>query len=459
MLKLNGLKRKESMSLTSNLIKTFPRNPPLEAVTKTKGHYIYTKSGRKFLDATAGGTAYAVIGYNNPRVLNAIKSQLNSYSHLDYKTYADPNREELASLLCSSAPLGLNRVMFSGGSGGEACEMAVQISYQSHCETKKPSKFWYLSRKQSYHGSTSLALSLGERPNLEFYRPLLCTNRYRLSDFNYRRNRLVGESLVDYSERLVKEFESVVLDIGPENIGGFVAETIMGGLVGDVPASEEYWKGIKAMCLKYDLHLIMDEVWCGTGVTGKINCVEWYKISPDFLILGKTLGAGYIPLSAVITTSEITKTIAENSGRFETSCTFQGHSLACASALEVQRIIRKSGFVESVYRKGKYIRDEINKELNGHDFFVEVRGLGVRNSIEYDCPKKHLFGQYVAKTIKENNNILISGKWHRFNLSHAMTYTYAEIDQLLDALLSSFKSVAADWTASTYANLKSSDFF
>jgi adenosylmethionine-8-amino-7-oxononanoate aminotransferase len=443
----------------SNLIRTFPRNPPLEEVVRTEGHYIYTKERRRFLDATAGGTAYAVLGYNNGRVLDAIRRQLCLYSHLDYKTYADPNREELASLLCSSVPFGLNRVMFSGGSGGEACEMAVQISYQSHCETKNPTKSWYLSRKQSYHGSTSAALSLGERPNLEFYRPILCPSRYRLSDFNYRKNRLSGESIVDYSNRLVTEFEGIVLEIGPENIGGFVAETIMGGLVGDVPASEEYWKGIKALCSRYNIHLIMDEVWCGTGVTGKINCVEWYDIVPEFLILGKTLGAGYIPLSAVMTTSDITKTISENSGRFETSCTFQGHSLACASALEVQRIIREPGFVESVCEKGNYIRNTISDELHGHDFFVEVRGLGVRNSIEYDCPEKHLFGQYVAKLLRENNNILISGKWHRFSLSHAMTFTYAEIDQLLNGLISSFKSVAANWTRATYGSLKPSDFF
>ena len=187
--------------------------------------------------------------------------------------------------------------------------------------------------------------------------------------------------------------------------------------------------------------------------------MEWYNFTPDFLILGKTLAAGYVPLSAVLINSAITSVISSSSGRFETSCTFQGHSLACSAALAVQKIIRAPGFVETVCQKGEYIRSTIQQELGNHDFFHDVRGLGVRNTLEYVCPEQNLFGQYVASKIKEKHNILVSGKWHRFNLSHAMTFSYDEIDQLLSALFAEFKQASALWTNKFYSNIVPANFF
>ena len=443
----------------STVIRTFPNNPPLFSVEMTTGHELVDKSGVKFLDVTAGGTAYAVVGYCNKNVLDAMQYQMKRYTHLDYKTFEDPVRNELADIITSSNPKELNRVFFSGGSGGEACETALQISYQIHKESGLSSKTWYLSRNQSYHGCTSGALSLGQRPNLEFFRPLLSKNRARVEEYNYNKNALQGESEKEYSARLTDAFRKEVLLIGPENIGGFVAETIMGGLVGDVPSSIEYWMGIREICTEFNIHLIIDEVWCGTGVTGKINCVEWYNFTPDFLLLGKTLAAGYIPLSAVLTTKKLADVIAFGSGRFETSCTFQGHSLACAAGLAVQRIIHSPNFVDEVHRKGQYIRKVLYDELHSHEFFKEIRGLGVRNTLEYVCAEQNQFGQYVAQRLRINHNIIVSGKWHRFNLSHAMTFSYDEINRVIEALCIEFRAVASTWTPEFFSRLTPSDFF
>jgi adenosylmethionine-8-amino-7-oxononanoate aminotransferase len=443
----------------TSLLHTFPRNPRPIEVVRTNDHYVYTKDGTRYLDLTAGGTAFAVIGYNRRFVNDAIKSQLELFCHVDYKSYSDKNRDELADLLCSSIPLKLNRVFFSGGSGSEACEMAVQISYQTHCELGQPTKKWYLSRMQSYHGSTSGSLSLGERPNLDFYKPLLSPFRKHLPEYNFKKNRLDGESEHNYAKRLVDHFESALLSIGPENVGGFVAETILGGLVGDVPSSKTYWTGIREVCTRYDVHLILDEVWCGTGVSGKINCVEHYDICPDFLFLGKTLGAGYIPLSAVLLRSDIADIISTRSGRFETSCTFQGHSLACASALAVQKYIHTPGFVDEVEEKGNLIRSLISAELGKHEFFVDIRGLGVRNSLEYNCDGQNKFGPYIADQMKTKHNILISGKWHRFNLSHAMTLSREEIHYYIECLVNEFKSAASKWTPDFHSTVEVPNFF
>ena len=98
------------------------------------------------------------------------------------------------------------------------------------------------------------------------------------------------------------EFEDLIKKIGPENIAAFVGETILGGLIGDVPPTKNYWKGIRKICTENNIHLILDEVWCGTGAR-KYYCFEYDEIVPDFVVLGKTLGCGYIPISCVIVPS------------------------------------------------------------------------------------------------------------------------------------------------------------
>ena len=136
----------------------------------------------------------------------------------------------------------LNKVYFSGNSGAEACEAALRMSYQVHYDLGKPKKRWFISRTQSYHGSTADALSLGERPNLEFYRKGLSNKRARIEMHHPKYLMKKGESLNDYAKRSALLLEKKILQIGPENVAGFVGETIMGGLVGDVPPAPSYWK-------------------------------------------------------------------------------------------------------------------------------------------------------------------------------------------------------------------------
>ena len=118
------------------------------------------------------------------------------------------------------------------------------LGYLFHVEKGNPAKQWFISRNQSYHGSTSGALSVGERPNLEFFRPLHSPLRSRVSECNYIKNKRENESENEYTNRLLDEFESQINEIGSTNISGFVAETMLGGLVGDVPPTNFYWKGI-----------------------------------------------------------------------------------------------------------------------------------------------------------------------------------------------------------------------
>ena len=119
---------------------------------------------------------------------------------------------------------------------------------------------------------------------------------------------------------------------------------MLGGLIGDVPPAPNYWSYIRKICTKYNVHLILDEIYCGLGRSGKVYCCDWDNICPDFVCLGKGLGAGYIPISAVITTDQIEQHILQGQGYFQHSHTHQAHSLGVATAIKVQEIIHNNKF-------------------------------------------------------------------------------------------------------------------
>ena len=426
----------------TNLLRVFPNEPIPPYIESANGMYLYKKNGEKILDATAGGTSYNIVGWNNEKVNNAIICQLKRFSHIDYKIWSDENNERLASLLLANKKHKLDKVYLCGNSGAEACETALKFSYQRHFEEGKKNKKWFISRTQSYHGSTADALALGERPNLEFYRKMLSPFRAQISMHHplYLKNK--GESLDQYAKRSAKELENKILEIGPENVSGFVGETIMGGLIGDVPPAPNYWKYIREVCSRYDVHLILDEVYCGTGTTGKMYCCDWDEITPDFIFIGKTLAAGYSSLSAVITNKEFENVIKNGQGRIQHTSTHQGHSIGVSAAIAVQEIINNTTFLENVINIGEWMRKTINEELGNHPFYKDIRGRGLRFSFEYESPNNDLLSNQIFNEMLEKNKIYVSSKFHRVCFTPSLIITKELAEQIIGKFIEAFKTVS-----------------
>jgi adenosylmethionine-8-amino-7-oxononanoate aminotransferase len=444
--------------MSSKLLNTF-FNTNLINISRGKGIYLFDKSGNKYVDLTGGFTGHAILGWGNKKIVNAIKQQLNKISHIDYKYLTDSNRESLAKIILKNCNNNLNKVFLVGSSGAEACEAAVKMSFQVHYDNGKKNKNLIISRKQSYHGCTSQSLALGDRPNLNFYKGILNKNVHKINEHNFLRKKFKHENEQDYSHRSAAELEKKIIQLGPDRVGAFVAETMAGGLIGDVPPAKNYWKKVRKICSKYDIHLILDEVWCGTGVSGKYFCFDYDSITPDFVFLSKTLAAGYGALSLVITREELFKQVKKRSGQIYYSNTHQGHSLSTAAALEVQKIINNKYFLNEVNNKGHYLRDIINSELKNHDFFVNVRGRGMRNSFEYNCINKNLFGSMLKDNLKKKYNIFIDAKWHRLCFCSSILITKEEISQYLDLILKEFKTLSKKWSSKNVKNYKLAKIF
>ena len=235
-----------------------------------KGVYLYTKNKKKYLDSTGGMTGSISLGWDNKFIQNEIIKQLKKIAHIDYKSFKDENINKLKKLILNNKSNLLDDIFFSGQSGAEANEGAMKLSYQLHQASGEKNKKWFISRYQSFHGSSSDTVSIGDKKNLYLFKKFSPKFRSKVSEHNIFRHKNKNETDDEYTERCIYDLEKKILKIGSENICAFVAETVMGGLVGDVPPTKKYWKKIRSLCNKYNIHIICDEIWCGAGTTGKI---------------------------------------------------------------------------------------------------------------------------------------------------------------------------------------------
>ena len=430
------------MSSRESLLTTFPTDTILPEVKSAIGNKLYLDDDTVLVDYSGGITGHNTIGWGQTSVAEAAYQQAMRIGHIDYKNFLHAERTELANLLCNLSESNLSSLYLVGGSGGEACEAAMKLSYQTHCHEGNSGKIHYISRKQSYHGSTSDTLSLGDRPNLSFYSPFHPHHRSQAPEHNIYRHLRSNETTQQYMERSINELEAHFNSVGPENIGGFVAETIMGGLVGDVPAVPGYWKGVRDLCDKYNIHLILDEVWCGCGVSGKYYAHDHESITPDFVFFGKTLASGYAPISALMVSERIHHVLKDI--QIQHSTTFQGHALTTAIALQVVRLIIQNNWVQNAAVLETQIHRFLDDQLNESIYLENVRGRGIRVSLEHNAPDQHLFSVELSNRLRQSG-YLVSGKWHRLSFSALLSSSFLDVKVFLKTLCEHWLSLEEEW--------------
>jgi adenosylmethionine-8-amino-7-oxononanoate aminotransferase len=191
-----------------------------------------------------------------------------------------------------------------------------------------------------------------------------------------------GESEADYGRRLADELEQRLLELGPETVCAFVAETVVGAALGTVPPVEGYFAGVRAVCEKYGVLLILDEIMCGMGRTGPLHACEAEGISADMIVVGKGLGAGFQPVGAVLVSARVQGGIAEGSGVVKHGFTYMAHPVACAAALAVQRAISGRDLLANVRRQGEVLRQRLESRFGNHPFVGDIRGRGLFWALE-----------------------------------------------------------------------------
>ncbi len=434
----------------------FHRNPKHEypVAAGGEGPYVIDRNGKRYLDA-CGGAAVSCLGHSDREVIAAIKAQLDQLPFAHTSFFTNQPMEELADLLVASAPEGIDRVYFCSG-GSEAVEAALKLARQYFVEIGQPQRAHVIARGQSYHGNTLGALAAGG--NLwrrKQFEPLLFGVSHVSPCYTYR-GKMEGESDSAYGQRLVRELEDEVQRLGADRVLAFVAETVGGATLGCVTPVRGYFQGVRAVCDKYGILLILDEVMCGMGRCGTLYTCEQEGVLPDLLCIGKGLGAGYQPIGALLASARIYDAVVQGSGFFQHGHTYTGHATACAGALAVQRAVKERGLLSRVRERGAGLEARLRARFGEHAHVGDIRGRGLfwamelvedRSSKQPFDPKRRINARLKLQAL--NNGLMcypMGGSLDGVAGDHVLLappyiISEAQLDEIVDKLARSIEGV------------------
>lgn len=320
--------------------------PLMIEVEKAEGIYLYGPKGEKYIDLISG-IGVSNVGHRHPKVLEAIQGQLDKYLHLMvYGEYVQSPQSLLAKALCDTLPEKLDNV-YLVNSGSEAIEGALKLAKRY---TGKPN---LISCVNAYHGSSHGSLSVGGNEIFkQAYRPLL-----------------PGVSHINYGE--ISDLESI-----DSNTAAVLVETIQGE-AGIRVATKAYFQALRKRCDETGTLLILDEVQCGFGRTGKFWAFEHFGIIPDILVCAKGMGGG-MPIGAFIANKEVMG-VFKNNPILGHITTFGGHPVSSAASLATIQILQEEKLIESVEEKANLI-----KTLLVHPKIKSIRNKGLLMAVEFD---------------------------------------------------------------------------
>ena len=449
----------------SKLLHRDLNSPPI-VIDHANGNNLFTQDHHQLFDSV-GGAAVISVGHNNKEVINAITTQLQKVSYLHTGEFTVPIAEELAYELINGYNNGNDEIDFNqkivkvyfANSGSEANEAAIKLVLQYFYEQGKFTKTQFISRHQSYHGNCLGGMSLsGHISRRKPYESIIDNSRFYKIDPCYEfRYKQQDESSDQYVIRLLEQFETKILQIGPENVAGFFAETIVGATTGCVLATPGYFKGIREICDKYDILMILDEIMCGSGRTGTFFAwqqEEQGSIIPDITTCGKAITSGYCPLSCVFFNKKILDVLSHGSNCFNCGHTYQSFPIACAAAYAVQKIIKRDNLLDNVVKMGVILQELLMMKIDPLEIVANIRGRGLFWGIEF-CKKKSTLqpfdpcynvGIMIGEYTKKNGVVVYPGKGtidgiegDHILIAPSFTITKEEIEFIVDIVAKSIK--------------------
>jgi putrescine aminotransferase len=349
-------------------------------IVRGEGPYLWDSDGFRILDGLAG-LGNVAIGYGRPELADAARRQMIelSYCQSFFKT-THPTAVELAETLAQLLPGDrLNHVFFQS-SGSEANETAIRAARRYWELIGQPGRRVVIARERAYHGSTAMAASLsGLEPMHRAGGDLPLPNIARIPAPHYYAH---GDGLTPeaFGKVAAGWLEEAILREGPERVAAFIAEPAQsaGGSIAPPPG---YWNEIQAICRRYDVLLLLDEVVCGFGRLGAWFGAEALEIEPDIVQLGKALTSGYAPLSATALSDRVAEALIERGGEWAHGFTYSGHPVCCAVALENIAILQREKLIERAAALTPRFAERV-ASFAGHPIVGDARSIGLMAGFE-----------------------------------------------------------------------------
>src|SRR5665647_468273 len=334
--------------------------PCLDVIESCEGIYITDVSGKKYMDFH--GNNVHQIGYRNQYVTDKVKQQMDVLP-FSPRRYTNQVAIEFAKKLTSLFPAHLNRVLFAPG-GTSAVSMALKLARVI------TGKYKVVSLTDSFHGASLDTIAVGGEDQFKKYMGSLSPETKNIPQpVTYRNIYQDGDDLhyADALENIIKE---------DSQVGAFIAETIRNTDV-QIP-SPAYWKRIREICTQYHVLLILDEIPVAFGRTGKMFAFEHYDIEPDIICLGKGLGAGIIPIAAIVTKDEYNVAADVSLGHY----THEKSPLGCAAGLAMIEFIEQNKLIDKVKEDEIFVREQLHQLKEKYSIIGDIRGIGLLWGIE-----------------------------------------------------------------------------
>ena len=384
------------------VLPTYARNEL--AFDRGEGAYLFATNGRKYLDF-ASGIAVTGLGHSHPHLVKTLIEQGQKLWHCS-NLFQIPDQQRLAERLVAST---FADSVFFGNSGAEAVELAIKMVRKYHDDSGNPGKYRIIACNGSFHGRTLATLAAaGNAKYLKGYEPAVDGfDHVPFENLNELRAKITGETAAILVEPVQGE-------------GGMRA------------ASDEYLRGLRAVCDEFDLLLVFDEVQCGMGRTGKLFAYEWPDVKPDIMSVAKALGGGF-PVGACLATEKVAKGMTAGTH----GSTFGGNPLAMAIGNAVLDVMLEKGFLEQVQRVGGYFRDQLKTLAAKYPaVYAEVRGKGLLRGLRCEVPNGD-----ISDTLRAGGLLTVTAADNVVRLLPPLIVEESHIDEAIGIL----DGVARQW--------------
>jgi adenosylmethionine-8-amino-7-oxononanoate aminotransferase len=432
---------------TSVFPRELDRRYPL--IERASGVWLYDGHGNTYLDAVGGGAMVASIGHGVPEIIEAARRQAEQVSFLYNQQFTTPPQEELAAELIALAPPGFGRVHFTSG-GAEANETAVRLVRSYHVERGDERRWRIVSPAQAYHGPTALTLGLTGRPALQAPYDAYVVPQPHIPPATWRVDPTGEAALAALDE---------VLERHDGEVAAFLCEPVSAAALPAYRAPDTFWNGLAERREEHGFLVVFDEVVTGMGRTGSWFAAEQLPLLPDVITTAKGLGAGYAPIGSVLCREEIFDAVALGSRVFDLGHTWDGAPLSCAVGLAVLDYLKEHELVERVHEEGPRLLAALRDAVGDSPIVAEVRGHGFLLGIDYCDPREPagFLPRELGVARRIDNEALRRGlivystqptadgyAGDQTLLAPAFTSTAEELDELVDRMAETIRTVAAE---------------
>ncbi|MEI6971535.1 MAG: adenosylmethionine--8-amino-7-oxononanoate transaminase [bacterium] len=405
----------------------------LPVIARGKGPYLYDLDGHRYLDAVSSWWA-CNLGHGNPHIVKAIAMQAKTLQHSILGNLSHPRAIELASGIVELFGDGPRRVLFASD-GASAVEAALKIALQYWHDTGKPERCRFASLNDAYHGDTLGAVSVGYLPGFH--------KAFRRSLFKVHRAESPCCAACRHGGKpdkcSVECFASMrkIIEEHRDELAAVIVEPLCQGAAGMRIYSPRYLRKLAAICRRYDILLVSDEIAVGMGRTGKMFAFQHAGIHPDIVCIGKGLSGGYLPISATVVKKKIYDAFSDQPAdhTFYHGHTFAGNPIACAAALATLSIYRSEDIVTGAEKLGQTLAGEMN-QLEGLPGVSGIRTLGMIGAFETPAAGR------IRDRLLARNHILIRPLGNTVYLMLPLNVTHDLVRSTVSALRAAILATA-----------------